>query len=156
MFAHVYVQFTTFVYNLSKHKTQRRHHQKSKTEASVAPQKGLVSSKKFFFKKKVRNRKLWLTWNHLDKLILTVILLVHKYVDRNCLAAMLAAKRSAGVTPAIAVYVGCMYDPVISVRFLRLSHNNSMNYSWCIYCWRYCTTYQYQTTTTCRGVRLWL
>ena len=30
---------------------------------------------------------------------------------------------------AIAVYAGCMYDPVISVRVLRLSHNNSMNYS---------------------------
>ena len=35
---------------------------------------------------------------------------------------------------AIAVYVGCMYDLVISVRVLHLSHNNSMNYSWCIYC----------------------
>ena len=32
--------------------TQRRHHQKSKTEASVAPQKGLVFSENLFFKKK--------------------------------------------------------------------------------------------------------
>ena len=30
---------------------------------------------------------------------------------------------------AIAVYVGCISDPVISVRVLRLSHNNSVNYS---------------------------
>ena len=30
---------------------------------------------------------------------------------------------------AIAVYVGCICDPVISVRILHLSHSNSMNYS---------------------------
>ena len=46
--------------------------------------------------------------------------------------------------------VACM----ISVRVLRLSHNDLMNYSWCIYCWRYCTTCQCQTTATCRGA--WL
>ena len=32
--------------------TQGRHHQKSKTGMSVVPRKGLMSSKKFFFKKK--------------------------------------------------------------------------------------------------------
>ena len=30
---------------------------------------------------------------------------------------------------AIAVYVGCICDPVISVRILRLLHNNSVDYS---------------------------
>ena len=35
---------------------------------------------------------------------------------------------------AVAVYVGCICDPVISVRVLRLSHKNSVNYSWYIYC----------------------
>ena len=34
---------------------------------------------------------------------------------------------------AVAVYVSCICDPVISVRVLHLSHNNLMNYSWCIY-----------------------
>ena len=32
-----------------------------------------------------------------------------------------------GVKSAIAVYVSCMYDLVISLRVLHLSHNNSMN-----------------------------
>ena len=32
-------------------------------------------------------------------------------------------------TVAIAVYVGCIYDPVISVRVLRLLHNNESGYS---------------------------
>ena len=35
----------------------------------------------------------------------------------------------AGRGCAVAVYVGCICDPVISVRVLRLSHNNSLNYS---------------------------
>ena len=36
---------------------------------------------------------------------------------------------------AIAVYVGLhICDPVISVRVLSLFHNNSGDYSWCIYC----------------------
>ena len=30
---------------------------------------------------------------------------------------------------AIAVYVGCIFDPVISVRVLRLLHKNSVDYS---------------------------
>ena len=30
---------------------------------------------------------------------------------------------------AIAVYVGCIYDPMISVRVLRLFHNNWVGYS---------------------------
>ena len=50
---------------------------------------------------------------------------------------------------AIAVYVGCICDLVISVGVLRLSYNNSVNYSWCIYCCEYCTTCRYQTTATC-------
>ena len=36
-------------------KTQGRHHQKSKTGVSVAPRKGLVSSKTFF--KKIKTKK---------------------------------------------------------------------------------------------------
>ena len=39
-------------------KTQRRPHQKSETGVSVAPQKGLMSSKIFFKKKKSRLKSL--------------------------------------------------------------------------------------------------
>ena len=64
---------------------------------------------------------------------------------------------SPWITPsAIAVYVGCMCDPVISIGVLCLSHNNSVSYSWCIYYWRYCTTCRYQTTATSWELRLWL
>ena len=38
--------------------TQRRHHQKSKTRVSVAPQKGLMSSKKI----KKKEEDFWLQW----------------------------------------------------------------------------------------------
>ena len=31
---------------------------------------------------------------------------------------------------------------------------SSVNYSWCIYYWEYCTTCRYQTTTTWQGARL--
>ena len=43
-------------------KTQRRHHQKSKTGVSEAPQKGLMSSK-IFFKKLLINLLVWTTLN---------------------------------------------------------------------------------------------
>ena len=53
-----------------------------------------------------------------------------------------------GTSPASCnscIYVGCICDPVISVKVLRLSHNNSVNYSWCIYCCEYYKTCRYQT-----------
>ena len=40
---------------------------------------------------------------------------------------------------AIAVYVSCICDPVISVRVLRLLHNNLVDYSSYVY---YCDTVQ--------------
>ena len=42
----------------------------------------------------------------------------------------------------------CLSTVTYTVRVLCLFHNNSVDYSWYIYCWGYCTIYRYQTTAT--------
>ena len=46
-------------------------------------------------------------------------------------------------------------DPVVSVRVLRLFHNNSVDCDWYIYYCGYCTICHYQTTTTWLGAVLY-
>ena len=51
---------------------------------------------------------------------------IHLHKSSHQGGSVLRGSLSGG---AIAVYVGCIYDPVISVRVLHLFHNNSVNYS---------------------------
>ena len=59
------------------------------------------------------------------------------------------------VTAAIAVYVGCICDPVISVRVLHLLHNNSVDLQLIGLLLWYYTTCRYHSTATLRLLAAW-